>query len=51
MDQRYTNPEETTTWLRTIRDKTMGGRIRLFVGQFVEVPHNIYDGNDLQAER
>lgn len=51
VDQRYTKPEETAIWLRTIRDKTMGGRVRLFVGQFVQIPNNIYDANELQAER
>lgn len=49
--QRYTNPEETSTWLRTVKDKKMGGNIRLFIGQFVHVPNNIYDGSELQAER
>ena len=47
----YTKPEETTTWLRSINDKEMGGRVRLFVHQFVTVPDSVFDANVLQQER
>ena len=47
----YTKPEETTAWLRSITDKEMGGRVRLFVHQFVSVPDSVFDANVLQQER
>ena len=44
-------PEETTAWLRAINNKSMGGRLRLFVHQFVTVPDSVFDANELQQER
>ena len=41
--QNLSNPEQTTAWLRTVTDKEMGARLRLFVHQFVTVPHTLYD--------
>ena len=49
--QNLNKPEETTAWLRSIRDKKMGGRLRLYVHQFVTVPDSVFDANDFQRER
>ena len=49
--QNFNKPEETTRWLRTINDKKMVGNLRLFINQFVTVPHGLFDAEIQQAER
>ena len=50
-EQSLNRPEETTAWLRAINDKQMGGRVRLFVHQYVTVPDSVFDASELQQER
>ena len=49
--QNLNRPAEITRWLRTIKDKKMCGNLRLFVHQFVTVPHDLYDVDLQQEER
>ena len=49
--QNLNRPSEITRWLRTIKDKKMCGNLRLFVHQFVTVPHDLYDADIQQEER
>lgn len=51
VQQYYNRPEEITAWLRTVKDKTQGGNLRLFVHPFVTVPHGIYDVTQQEQER
>ena len=51
VQQNLTKPEETTAWLRSINDKSMGGKVRLFVHQYVTVPDSVFDASELQEER
>ena len=49
--QNLNRPAEVTRWLRTIKDKKMCGNLRLFVHQFVTVPHDLYNAEIQQEER
>ena len=49
--QNLNKPEETTRWLRTVKDKKMGGNLRLFVHPYVTVPNTVYDADFQQTER
>ena len=49
--QNLNRPDEVTRWLRTVKNKKMGGVLRLFVHQFVSVPHDIFDAELQQEER
>ena len=51
-DQQYYNrPDEITAWLRTVKDKKLGGNLRLFVHPYVTVPHGVYDVTQQEQER
>ena len=47
----WNRPEEVQDWMSTVKDKEMGGNLRLFVEPYVKVPTEIYDQKAQKEER
>lgn len=49
--QRWNAEDQLLDWMKTVKNTDIGGNLRLFVHQFVNVPGNIYDGTAQKDER